>query len=79
MSNVTLAVGQVYADLDARNARSLKGGKVKYRSVEIVKLPTPSQKGVMRVIQAPMNPGSVGQLREFTRGKLAAHYALVRS
>ena len=73
-----IQVGQRWADLDMRNAVQGKSGKVKPRVVEIVSLPTPSRKGTMRVIEAPQNKGSVGQLREFTRGKLLNHYGLVK-
>lgn len=79
MSADTIQVGQTWADLDMRNAKMKKvGGAVKPRTVEIVSLPTASRKGVMRVTAAPHNEKSVGQLREFTREKLLAHYALVR-
>jgi predicted neuraminidase len=80
MSTVNIAVGQVWIDLDERNAEfNRKTNKYKPREVEIVSLPTLSRKGVMRVIAAPNNKGSVGQLREFTRGKLLNHYGLVKS
>lgn len=78
MSEPTIQVGQTWADLDMRNAKQSKSGQVKPRTVEIVSLPTPSRKGVMRVTSAPLNERSVGQLREFTRGKLLTHYGLVR-
>lgn len=78
MSN-DIQVGQLWADLDMRNAvQGKRSGKVKPRTVEIVSLPTPSRKGTMRVVDAPQNPKSVGQLREFTRGKLLAYYGLVK-
>lgn len=77
--NETIQVGQRWADLDMRNAvQGRKSGKVKPRVVEIVSLPTPSRKGVMRVLEAPQNTRSVGQLREFTREKLLTYYGLVR-
>ena len=77
--STTIQVGQRWADLDMRNAQQGKrSGKVKPRVVEIVSLPTPSRKGVMKVLEAPQNPKSVGQLREYTRGKLLSYYGLVR-
>lgn len=76
--NETIQVGQRWADLDMRSAVQSKSGKVKPRVVEIVSLPTPSRKGVMKVLEAPQNPKSVGQFREYTRGKLLSYYGLVR-
>lgn len=73
-----IQVGQVWADLDARNAGRTRRGKTVPRTVEIVSLPTLTRKGVMRVKQAPQNAGSVGQLREFTREKLLGYYGLVK-
>ncbi|QLF82739.1 hypothetical protein SEA_CICADA_58 [Microbacterium phage Cicada] len=79
MNEATIKVGQVWEDLDARNAKRKKDGTVtKARRVEIVALPTLSRKGVMKVISAPLNRGSEGQLREFTRGKLLSYYGLVK-
>ncbi|QCQ57500.1 hypothetical protein SEA_SUCHA_55 [Microbacterium phage Sucha] len=79
MSTETIKIGQVWEDLDPRNAKLKKNGEVaKARRVEIVALPTLSSKGVMKVISAPRNRTSEGQLREFTRGKLLAYYGLVR-
>ncbi|WKW85446.1 hypothetical protein SEA_MILANI_55 [Microbacterium phage Milani] len=79
MNTETIKIGQVWEDLDPRNAKLTKKGKVaKARRVEIVALPTLSSKGVMKVISAPNNRTSEGQLREFTRGKLLAYYGLVR-
>ncbi|QGH80712.1 hypothetical protein SEA_ZANELLA_55 [Microbacterium phage Zanella] len=79
MNEATIKVGQVWEDLDARNAkRNKKGEPTKFRRVEIVALPTLSRKGVMRVISAPLNRESEGKLREFTRGKLLNHYGLVK-
>lgn len=75
----TIKVGQRWIDLDERNAKANRAtGKYKAREVEIISLPTLSRKGVMKVVQAPQNPSSVGQLREFTRGKLLNHYGLVK-
>lgn len=73
-----IEVGQVWADLDDRNAGRTRGGRVVPRTVEIVSLPTLSRKGVMKVLQAPQNSRSVGQLREFTRAKLLGYYGRVR-
>lgn len=79
MNEATIKIGQIWEDLDARNARHKKDGTIaKARRVEIVSLPTLSRKGVMRVVSAPMNRVSEGQLREFTRGKLLSYYGLVR-
>lgn len=76
---ITIQVGQFWQDLDPRNSGKVnKKGRWKNRVVEIVRLPTLSTPGVMKVAQAPNNPKSVGQLREFTRGKLLAHYALIK-
>lgn len=76
----TIQVGQHWVDLDERNAKTTKKGKtrqIEFREVEVVSLPTLSTQGVMKVIKAPNNPKSVGQLRQFTRGKLLAYYGLV--
>ena len=71
----TIKVGQIWVDLDERNSKKVKGRK-RARRVEIVALPTLSSPGVMRVIEAPRNDKSVGQLREFTRAKLLGYYGL---
>lgn len=80
--SVNVQVGQRWIDVDVRNTervgkngRALK--KPRYRTVEIVSLPTISAKGVMRVVTAPRAPHTVGKLREFTRDKLIQNYALV--
>lgn len=75
---VKIEVGQLWADLDMRNAEQCERGAVKPRTVEILELPIGSRQGVMVVKEAPLNPRSVGQKRQFTEGKLRAHYALVR-
>ncbi len=75
---VKIEVGQLWADLDVRNARQGENGAVEPRTVEILELPTGSRQGVFKVVTAPQNPRSVGQKRQFTEGKLRAHYAVVR-
>lgn len=69
-----LEVGQVWADRDIRNALELEGGAVKPRTVQIKRLPSGSRKGVMRVLYAPRNRGSEGQLRQFSEGQLRSYY-----
>ena len=69
-----LEVGQVWADRDIRNALEIEGGAVKPRTVQIERLPSASGKGVMRVLYAPHNRGSEGQLRQFTEGQLRSYY-----
>lgn len=70
-----LEVGQVWADRDIRNALEIEGGAVKPRTVQIERLPSVSgRKGVMRVLYAPQNRGSEGQLRQFTEGQLRSYY-----
>lgn len=79
MSTIEIKVGQKWIDLDERNAViNRRTNKYKPREVEIVSLPTLSRKGVMRVVAAPNNERSVGQLREFTREKLLNYYGLVK-
>lgn len=80
MNEVTIKVGQIWEDLDLRNAKlnKAKTKLIKARRVEIVSLPTLSRKGVMRVVAAPQNRESEGKLREFTRGKLLSYYGLVK-
>lgn len=80
MNEIQIREGQIWLDLDERNSkRDGKNGKGKLRGrrVRIVSLPTLSRKGVMEVVEAPMNPKSVGQKREFTRGKLLSFYGLI--
>ena len=69
-----LEVGQVWADRDIRNALEIEGGAVKPRTIKIERLPSKSRKGVMRVLYAPRNRGSEGQLRQFTEGQLRQFY-----
>lgn len=78
--NPTIRVGQQWIDADVRNTDRGKTGKAKpkFRTVEIVALPTPSSPGVMRVIKAPKRPESVGGLRRFTKNKLINNYALTK-
>lgn len=73
-----IEVGQLWADLDMRNAVEHEGGQIEPRTVEIVETPTGSKQGVFRVVAAPRNKRSEGQTRGFTEAKLRAHYALVR-
>jgi len=72
--NTKLEVGQVWADRDIRNALEIEGGSVKPRTVQIERLPSPSGKGVMRVLYSPQNRGSEGQLRQFSEGQLRDYY-----
>ena len=78
-SNDAIKVGQQWVDTDERNTYRGKTGKAKpqHRIVEIIKLPTLSQPGVLKVLKAPKQPHSVGKLREFTRTKLVNHYARI--
>ena len=71
-----LEVGQVWADRDTRNALEIEGGATKPRTVQIERLPHKGtgRKGVMRVLYAPRNRGSEGQLRQFTEGQLREFY-----
>ncbi len=74
-----IRVGQFWQDLDPRNGTPpTKDGPGKTRVVEIIALPTVSRKGILEVAQAPRNEKSVGQRRQFTRGQLHAHYALIK-
>lgn len=79
MTNPTIKVGQRWIDVDVRNTDRGKTGraKPKFREVEIIKLPTLSSPGVMKVVKAPKTPHAVGKLREFTKAKLIENYALV--
>lgn len=72
-----ITVGQRWIDVDVRNTDRGKTGRAqpKYREVEIVRLPTLSSPGVMKVIRAPKAPHTVGALREFTRKLLIENYA----
>lgn len=77
--NPDIEIGQEWFDMDPRNwSEENVDGWNRGRRVEIVTLPTRSRKGTMRVIEAPRNPKSVGQLREYTAGKLHTHYALMK-
>lgn len=77
--NRNVKVGQIYIDTDLRNADTGKTGKAKPkpRVVKIIALPTLGSPGVMEVMKAPKQPKTVGALRRFTFGKLAAFYSLV--
>lgn len=70
-------VGQVWIDIDMRNPDRGKTGKAKpkYRTVEIVSLPTPTSPGTMRALTAPKARHTIGKLREFSYGKLLSNYA----
>lgn len=70
-------VGQTWIDMDERNTDRGKTGKAKpkYRTVEIVALPSLSSPGSFRVKTAPKNPQSVGKLRHFSFAKLLENYA----
>ena len=79
MQQPTIRIGQRWIDVDVRNTDRGKTGraKPKYREVEIIKLPTLSSPGVLKIVRAPKTPHSVGKLREFTKSKLIENYALV--
>lgn len=76
-------VGDLFYDIDNRNTVStgVKGQKLKklkHRVVEIVALPSLSSQGVMRVVQAPKAPHTIGKLRRFSYAKLLSNYELVK-
>lgn len=79
-SNIpTIKIGQKWIDADDRNTETHgKNGRrlkqARFRTVEIVALPTLSSPGVMKVLTAPKAPHTVGKLREFTTHKLLNHY-----
>lgn len=79
MNTPQIKIGQHWIDADVRNTDRGKTGraKPKFRTVEIVALPTLSSPGVMKVLKAPKAPHTVGKLREFTTNKLVQNYALV--
>lgn len=74
-----IQIGQKWLDADVRNTDRGKTGraKPKFRTVEIVALPTLSSQGVMRVLKSPKAPHTEGKLRRFTADKLINNYALV--
>lgn len=79
MHTPKIKIGQKWLDADVRNTDRGKTGraKPKFRTVEIVALPTLSSPGVMKVLKAPKAPHTVGKLREFTVSKLIENYVLV--
>lgn len=71
-----IKVGDLWVDIDQRNTDTGKTGKAKpkFRTVEIVALPTLGSPGVMRVVKAPRAPHTIGKLRRFTFEKLMDNY-----
>lgn len=69
-------VGDIWVDIDLRNADRGKTGKAKpkFREVEIVSLPTLSSPGSFKVLKAPKQPHTIGKLRPFTLRKLELNY-----
>lgn len=72
-------VGQQWIDADIRNTDRGKTGKAKpkFRTVEIIALPSLSSPGVMKVVKCPKRPDTVGQLRRFSYEKLMSNYSRV--
>jgi hypothetical protein len=78
-----IAIGDVWIDVDLRNAqrtdkRGRKLRKAKHRTVQIISLPTLSSPGTMKVLTAPQAPHTIGAVREFTRDNLVLNYAKAR-
>lgn len=80
---LTIKPGQIWADLDERNAvtRGKNGRPLRHpkpRLVEILTAPTLSMPGSFRVIEAPRLSHTVGKVHKFSRDKLVRNYGKVR-